>query len=416
MRRSAGPERGVGIEWYVTDGPPCPAKARSSPDDFAVEEHLSVPGLTDEPRTDYFPLYRVEKRSIDTMHMERELSDALRSRVSYAGLKDKRAVAVQYATPTRRRSARPTEVVRERFRATLVGYVPTPVTRSALVGNDFSVVLRECCAGVGGLVSETMRSASTGSIPNFFGLQRFGTAGAGTHAVGRAMVKGDFEGAVRAMVAPDADSEAGEAFEAREYGRLARLIPEGRDIEIPVARELARNPGEWVKALRAAPVKLRRLYVQAYQSYIFNRTMSMALEAGEDISKLAPGDNWASPSADGLVLSAVRGVRDAPTEGAVPVVQTVGYAFRDYGSRFDALINGVMASEGVEAKQFYLQQMQEASQEGGFRRPQMVVKGGSWTVEGDVASLKFTLPRGQYATVLLREIVKAEDPARAGLA
>ena len=59
--------------------------------------------------------------------------------------------------------------------------------------------------------------------------------------------------------------------------------------------------------------------------------------------------------------------------------------------------------------------MQELSQEGGFRRPQLVVADASWSVDGDVATLEFTLPRGQYATVLLREIVKADDPAAVGL-
>ena len=415
MRPSAEAERAVGMDWYVTDGPPCFARARTSPEDFLVEEHLSTAGLTTEPRPDYFPLYRVEKRSVDTMHMAKELSDALGSRVAYAGLKDKRAVAVQYATPTSRKSARPTLVARERFTASLVGYVPRPVGRWALTGNGFSIVLRACCAEVDGLLAEAMKAASQGRIPNFYGLQRFGTGGPGTHAIGRAMVKGEFEEAVRTMLTAGGP-EAREAFDAGRYGRVAGLIPEGRDVESVVARQLARHGGDWVKALRAVPVRLRRLYVQAYQSFLFNRTMSMAVEAGEDISGLAPGDNWAQASADGLVLSPVRGVREVPTGGAVPMVQMVGYAFRDYGSRFDALVRRVLESEGVEAKRFYLQEMQEVSQEGGLRRPHLVVRGEGWKVEGGVARLKFILAKGEYATVLLREVVKAQDPAGAGLA
>lgn len=421
MRRSAEAERLVGIDWYATDGHPCPSLVKRSPEDFVVEEQLSFPGAVKEPLAGYLPLYRVEKRGVDTMHMARELSEALGSRVSYAGLKDKRAVAVQYVTPTSRRSSRPSQVHGERFNASLVGYVPGPVRRSALTGNRFLIVLRECCSDAPEVIGEAMKAASEGKIPNFYGLQRFGTGGAGTHVVGRAMVRGNFEEAVKKMLttgrgALGREREAQEAFEAGRYGQIPGLMPEGRDVEIAVARELARHPGDWVKALRAVPVKLRRLYVQAYQSVVFNSTMSMALEAGEDISGLRPGDNWAEASADGLTLSAVRGVRDAPTEAAVPVVQVVGYAFRDYGSRFDSLVKRALEAEGIRAGQFYLEGMQEVSQEGGFRRPQLVVRGGSWSVQRDVASLSFTLPRGQYATVLLREIVKAEDPAGAGLA
>jgi tRNA pseudouridine13 synthase len=156
--------------------------------------------------------------------------------------------------------------------------------------------------------------------------------------------------------------------------------------------------------------------VQAYQSYIFNRTLSIAVERGEDLSKLRAGDNWADASLDGLVISAPRGVRDAPTAGAIPLVQVVGYAFRNYGSRFDACLLQELEEEGIEPGRFYLEELQEASQEGGFRRPALVVREEGWKIQDGNAGLKFVLPRGQYATVLLREIVKAEDPGAAGLA
>ena len=408
----------AGIDWFVTDGHPCPSQVKKSPEDFRVEEHLSLAGLTSEPLPDYFPLYRVEKRSIDTMHMAKELSVALRSRVAYAGLKDKRAVSVQYATPTSRRALRPLKVENGRFTAVIVGYVPGPVTRSALTGNRFSVRLRECCAGVGEALAGSMRAAADGEVPNFYGLQRFGASRPGTHAIGRALVKGDFREAVRMMLTqarPGEEQEAQETFDAGGYEKLLGLVPEGRDVELAVARELAGHPGDWVRALRAVPVRLRRLYVQAYQSFIFNRTMSMAVEAGEDISQFHRGDNWAEASADGLTVSPVHGVREVPTKNTVPMVQTVGYAFRDYGSRFDSLAKKALEAEGVRGGQFYLDGMQELSQEGGFRRPQLVVADASWSVDGDVATLEFTLPRGQYATVLLREIVKADDPAAVGL-
>ena len=419
MRPAPEADKEVGIEWYATDGPPCHAQLRSTPEDFVVEELLSVRGLTPEPRPDYLPLYRVEKRSVDTMHMAKEVSAVLRSRVSYAGLKDKRAVAVQYLTPSSRRSARPPRIVGERFTATVVGYVPAPLARSALLGNRFSLVLRSCCPDVRERLAEAMGAALGGRVPNFYGAQRFGLSGPGTHAVGRAIVKGDFRGAVTTMLAHGArvaGTDVESAISAGRYEDIAGSIPEARDTEAAVARELARHPGEWVKALRAIPLKLRRLYVQAYQSYIFNRTMSLAVADGVDFASYSPGDNWAEASPDGLVTSAPRGVKDPPVGNAVPLVQLVGYAFRDYGSRFDALAKRVLEEEEVEPALFYLEDMQELSQEGGFRRPGLVVRDQSWSSEGEEAALRFTLPKGQYATVLLREVVKAEDPAAFGFA
>lgn len=422
MKPAPQSERDVGIGWYVTDGPPCAARLKDSAEDFLVEEKISVPDLVPEPRIGYLPLYRVNKRSIDTMHMARELSEELRSRVSYAGLKDKRAVAVQYVTPVSRRAASPSEVVRERFTANLIGYVPRPLSRSSMVGNSFSVVLRQCCPEVGNRASEALQAATGGRIPNFFGLQRFGAGGAGSHKVGREVVRGDFEQAVKLMLAGDRrfgggpGGELSEALGAGEYGRVARLLPPARDAELAAARELARHPGDWVRALRAVPIDLRRLYVQAYQSFIFNETMSTAVEKGEDISKMATGDNWAEASPDGLVVSLVRGVKDAPAGNATPMVQMVGYAFRDYGSRFDLCARKVLAEEGITPRQFYVSEMQEVSQEGGFRRSHLVVRDPLLRIDAATATLEFTLPRGQYATVLLREVMKDGDPGPAGLA
>ena len=419
---AADAERAVGIDWYATTSAPCPARARSTVDDFAVEEQVQLSGLVTEARDDYYPLYRVEKRSLDTLHMAQELSEALRSRISYGGLKDKRAFAVQFATPTSLRSARPPQVTGEKFIARLVGYVPSSLSRAAVVGNRFEVVLRDCCPGIETAIGGVFQLAEARRLPNFYGLQRFGTAGAGTHRIGRALVKKEFEEAARLMLfaeRPTDDEATRAAREAMASGRFeegVRLLPRGRDVERLVARGLSRRPGDWVGAMRGVPLRLRRLYVQAYQSMVFNKSLSVALTRGEDVSEFREGDNWAEVSADGLATSRIRGVRDPRVARVVPMMQIVGYAYRDYGSRFDACVMEALKAEGILPRQFYIQEMQEVSAEGGFRRPHLALRDGSWSVEGTTAALKFTLGKGQYATVLLREIVKAGDPTEAGIA
>jgi tRNA pseudouridine13 synthase len=98
------------------------------------------------------------------------------------------------------------------------------------------------------------------------------------------------------------------------------------------------------------------------------------------------------------------------------MVQLLGYAFRNYGSRFDALIEEIVEGEGISPGQFYVKEMQEVSSEGGFRRPHLFVKDAAWAASEGTATLSFTLSRGQYATVLLREVIKPRDPAASGLA
>jgi tRNA pseudouridine13 synthase len=415
-------ERAIGIEAYASTGEPCRASAKSSEEDFRVEELIPELEIAAEDRPGYYPLYRVEKRSIDTLHMERSLSEALKSRLSYGGMKDKRAVAVQYVTPTSTRCLRPARVVKERFTAQLVGFIPRPLSRGMARGNRFTIILRGCCTDVAARIEEAFALARSKRLPSFFGFQRFGAKEAGTHLVGRALVRQEFKEAMSLILLrprttdDEATRAARSAMADGRYAEGAKMLPVHQDIEKMVARHLSSEPEDWTGALRAVPMKLRRLYVQAYQSFIFNRTLSLALMKGLDISTYESGDNWSEASEDGLATSRVHSVREHAPPSAVPMVQLAGYAFRNYGSRFDSCLEEVMTQERVSAKEFYVKQMQEVSAEGGFRMPHLAVGDASYACVGDRADLSFTLAKGQYATVLLREVMKPADPVVSGLA
>jgi tRNA pseudouridine13 synthase len=415
-------EKAVGMEVYATDSPPCHARLRVRPDDFVVEEAFGLKAVSSQLAAGSVPLYRVEKRSMDTLHVARLMAMSLKSRVAYAGMKDKRAAAVQYMTPTSSRSERPKVVEDPNFTATLVGYLPRPISRSMIAGNRFRITLRECCPEIGERISQVLDAAASLRLPNFYGPQRFGTRDSLTHLVGRAMIQGKFEEAVRILLCKPRSADDEQTIEARrlmaegKYEEGGMLLPERQDIEKAVARRLAREPGNSIRAMRAAPIAVRRLYAQAFQSYLFNRTLSRATAKGIDISSPQPGDNWGELAHDGLNLAKVHGVREPIIEGAVPLVQLLGFAYRNYGSRFDECIQKVMEEEQVEPREFFVKAMQEVSIEGGFRRPHLAVSEPTSEVSGEVAVLGFALPRGGYATVLLREIIKPSDPFASGFA
>ena len=275
-------ERAVGIEVYVTGSPPCDAKMRSIDEDFRVEEVLRAVKVAREPFPGCFPLYRVEKRSIDTFHLERTLSSILRSRLSHAGIKDKRAWAIQFFSPTSTKSARPQVVEVPEFRCELVGYLPRPLSGSMVAGNRFRIVLRDCCPSMEGSVSYSMEACRERRMPNFYGLQRFGVRDPRTHRVGRALVQGDFKAAVEVLLCEprgtddEATKRAREMMAEGRYEEGRGLLPSQQDIERIVAGRLARSPGDHVNAIRAVPIALRRMYAQAYQSYtIIGRSGAM---------------------------------------------------------------------------------------------------------------------------------------------
>jgi len=144
--------------------------------------------------------------------------------------------------------------------------------------------------------------------------------------------------------------------------------------------------------------------------------LSRAFTQGTDISVARSGDNWARLKEGGLAVERVHGVNEeVPRDGqAVPLIQIVGYGYRNYGSRFDGALAEVMREEGVVPASFYIKEAEEMSNEGGFRPAPLLSADLSFEKEGRGFVLEFSLGKGEYATVLLRELLKPEDPQSAG--
>jgi len=410
----------VGMGVYATQSPPCRARMRVSDDDFRVTELVNLEDIKREESPGALPLYRLEKRGSDTLHVARRISKHLESRVSFGGMKDKHAVATQYLTPTSTRSRRPVLIEEPSFKAELIGYITRPFSRRRVLGNSFEITLRDTCGEVEARIEEAYSLCRQHRLPNFFGLQRFGTRDPVTHLVGRALVGSNFEAGIRYLLSEPRAGEEAVVREAREmaagglYAEALRAFTERQDLERTAARRLVEKPGDFLGALRALPLAIRRFFVHAYQSYLFNRCLTKALLDSLDISVAVPGDNWSQLAPDGLTGGEVRGSKEEPIEGALPLIQLVGYSYRDYGSRFDRAVMEVLEEEGVTPREFYVKAAQEISAEGGFRRAPLTARGLSYRLSGMNATLSFRLARGEYATTLLREILKPSDPFSTG--
>jgi tRNA pseudouridine13 synthase len=413
------PDADCGMLVYSTSGPRLEGRLRANFGDFRVRELISLE-LSKERSPGLVPVYEVEKTGIDTPHVAREIAAAIRSEVNFAGLKDKNASVVQYVSARSTRASAPPEIEGDRFHARLVGF-SRPVNRGMLTGNRFRIVL-ESVDEVAERIAEVLEAARERRIANFFGYQRFGLKGGTNRLVGRAIVRRDFGEAVDLLLTHPRKGEEGDAVEARRlagemrYHDAADLFSSRQDLERRMAVHLASKPDDFLGALRRIPIPIRRLLVNSYQSYLFNLTLSRIVAEQTDFGAVRQGDNWASLREGGLSTGRVRGVREVAPEGskAVPLVQIVGYAHRDYGSRFDALLEQVLRDERVAPSSFYVKEAEEMSSEGGFRAaPLLAVDLGFEKAERGYA-VEFSLGKGEYATVVMRELLKPEDPLAAG--
>ncbi|MDA4116508.1 MAG: tRNA pseudouridine(13) synthase TruD [Thaumarchaeota archaeon] len=409
-----------GVLAYSTQGARHEGRLRNSFQDFQVQELMSLKDVVQDRAPGLVPVYKVTKSGMDTPHVARELAAMIKSEVNFAGLKDKNATVVQYVSARSSRASAPAELRGSRWEAQLVGF-SRPVTRALLVGNRFRILV-ETPEDLGPDIETCFRACAERRVANFYGYQRFGLKGGVNRRAGRAIVEKDFAGATGLVLSEPREGEDESAVEARRlcgegrYAEAVRLFSPRQDMERRVASHLSQKPGDHVGALRRIPIPIRRLLVNSYQAYLFNLALSRAIVREVDFSSARSGDNWARLEEGGLTVGRVHGVKEeVPAEGgAIPLVQIVGYAYRNYGSRFDSVLAEVMEEEHVSPASFYIKEAEEMSSEGGFRPAPLLSSDRSFKKEERGVALEFSLGKGEYATVVLREVLKPEQPQLAG--
>ena len=393
-------DKSIGIDSYYTDGVGCGGHIRGDPDDFAVSEIISDTATKSIRDQGEYAVYSLSKRGIDTAHCLSDVYRQRRVRLKALGLKDSRAHTKQYVCATSKNS-KLSEFHTKKYDVTLLGYVKRPLTKKAMVGNRFDIAISDTANPPGAF-------ADYDAVPNHYGYQRFGSRRPFTHLIGRAILCGSYDDAIHLILYKESAYDTARAKEIRK--RLAdatthkerlEILPHSMDIERTAIKSLHDNGDDYRAAILSLPLYLRRLYIQAYQSYVFNLTLSLAMSRGYDVYAPQDGDVCFDTHDNLGKYEGLSGQRLA--------LPTVGYAYYKK-TRFHPVILDIMTRENIAPKDFYIKQMQEISLEGGFR--QAIIGCTDYAASGNRVS--FTLSRGSFATMILREIIKPSDPIAAG--
>ena len=105
---------------------------------------------------------------------------------SYAGTKDRRATTIQRVAVKQCQSKRLKDLNKALINIVLGNfeYKTEPLKLGDLSGNEFTLIIRDVTNATESQIMDACRSLQENGFINYFGLQRFGTGGAGTHEIG----------------------------------------------------------------------------------------------------------------------------------------------------------------------------------------------------------------------------------------
>ncbi|MDD2755574.1 MAG: tRNA pseudouridine(13) synthase TruD [Methanothrix sp.] len=425
MISASNRDRFLGMDYYITDNPGCGGIIKSCADDFQVTEVFEELGY----EGGRYLVLDVEKTNWDTHHLIREMARKLRisqKRFGWAGTKDKKAVTTQRISIMNLDESALSRINLPDLKIRVLGKTNRAVGLGDLLGNRFRIAIRDmsCPDPAVRLAAITSEIEEYGGVPNYFGIQRFGDQRPVTHKVGEALARGKAQEAafIFLALAFPGELESTRAarerlWETRDIPAALKEFPEYLRYELAMLNYLVEHPGDYAHSFDVLSVNLKRLFVHAYQSYLFNRILSRRMSVGMPLQRAVVGDvvcfaKEGLPDMDRVQKVTMENLeaidRLAKRGRAFLTLPLIGFETAiDEGAEGE-IEQSILREEGISPENFRVPENPDLGSRGTRRAALCHVK-PQIRVEENQAELQFTLPKGSYATVVLREYMKSAD-------
>ena len=454
-------EEHLGLTGWSADGEGIGGVLKVRVEDFRVEEIARIPALDPKGR---FTVVRATLNNWETNRYLNRLARACgisRKRVFSSGMKDKRAVTTQILVI----DAPQSKVERVDITDSTIevlGRTHQKIGMSDHDGNRFTITVRGCCDLDGSPIdgkeamkrvrvmqsgmSERMRADA---FPNWIGPQRFGATRPVTPEVGRAVIGDDYKGACNLYLGMSGHNSSEDAAAFRAMWRKTEdpqscleIIPDYLGYERGMLERLTKDPENWLGAYKSLPHSLQLLTIHSLQSLTFNHALARRLASGLSLVEPELGDLVAPMQTTGRIdVSKMAIVSESNLErcrrncrlgrlavtGPLPggsavfaqgqpgeiehrALEDTGLADVDWNvPRIPRLTSsGTRRPLAVPFRSFSVEEAPElpdsSTSEKWERGPGDTDR---WHSDGASLRLRFELPPGTYATVLMRELMKS---------
>ncbi|HEY2416006.1 MAG TPA: tRNA pseudouridine(13) synthase TruD [Pirellulaceae bacterium] len=387
-------------------------KLKRLTDDFQVEEQISLPHGTGP-----FAIYKLSKQSLGTLEAIAAIEhkwNLPRQRIAFAGLKDRHAATSQYITiqggPQR-------GISQTNLQLDYIGQVERPIHASDIVANQFQIVVRDLDDAEAKTTAATLNEIKSDGLPNYFDDQRFGSVGESGALLAKPWCLGDYERAVWLALADsnvhDRPLDRDEKTILRqEWGNWQKCVEQMQpSLRRDVVMHLARQPADFKRAITVFPHPLRSLWLAAFQSHLWNQTLSRLIER-------AVGESERYLHAIGVSRAPFFSQLEEQQRSRLQQIALPLPSARLHleNGELRTLYDEVMAAEGMELRQVRVKYPRDTFFSKGERRAVFQPKDLSHSFLADdlyagrqKLVLQFALPRGSYATILIKRLFGAAE-------
>ncbi len=391
-------------------------KIKVRPEDFVVQERTEV-DLDEKPGP--YAVYQLDKRQWDSFDLLAYLSRRLgveRRDIRLAGMKDRFGETAQLLSVRlagRLASRLPARLQDKGFSLSLRGYARQPLSARDLAGNLFRIVVRDLDPRSSLRCRQAAEQVRKDGLPNYYDEQRFGSARHGQGFMGKELFLGRREQALRLYFTPsrfdDRRTRSLKSCVAEHWGRWEDCLPLAFGDYRPLLEYLAGHRRAFRQALGRLDRRFLVFVLNAYQSYLFNQILGARLRglAAEHGFRLLTRSYRHGRFLYPQELPAGLGEKLAAERLPVP-----GFDSQVPDPAVRAIAEEVLAQEGIGWSDLRVRQLSRL-RVGGVERQALVFPRDltiGEPVEDELypgrhrLTLEFFLPRGSYATLLLKRM------------
>ncbi|HZZ44451.1 MAG TPA: tRNA pseudouridine(13) synthase TruD [Tepidisphaeraceae bacterium] len=401
----------MSLPYLTPDFPGVGGVIKQRPDDFFVQE-LPLYEPTGEGEHVYVEIQKIGLSHFDAIdRIAYELHVSPRD-IGYAGMKDAHAITRQTLS-----------IWGTTEEKVLALKIPNLTINSAirhvnklrlghLAGNRFAIKIRDVDPASVVRMKPLLERIEQVGMPNYFGEQRFGRRN-NNDLLGAALIGGNAPALLKLLLGspdPKIDDpktvQARRAFDAGNPEMAMKLMPRSHGMERRILARFIKTKKAGA-AVKAVDQKLRRLWVSALQSRLFNDVVAQRITS---LDKLLLGDlAWKHDT--GSVFSVEDLAAEQPRADRFDISPTgplIGYRCTLPAGEPLAIEESVFAAHNLKPQDFRQEGREKVK---GARRPLRIqpkdldLQGGS-DAHGPYITTAFTLPPGSFATILLRELMK----------